>query len=244
MHLRLTLAFLLIPVVCLSSSQAQEPETVQPPRSKTELLDGEALAEWIFFTSDSTVKKSDVCRIEDGVLRISGRPAGYLQTRRWYRDYVLEIEWRWPAGSQGGNSGVLVHTTAPLMFYGWPRSLEVQLAHGQAGDFWVIGEEVDIRVEDEDKRRARPRAGDQHSHRRIRRLGEDVERPVGEWNLLRIVCKGDQVVVEVNGKTVNHGTDCTVREGAISLQSEGAPIEFRRVTIEPLPIDSGQQPVK
>lgn len=214
---------------------AQEPETVQPPRSRVELLAGGDLDEWIFYTADASVRKEDVCRLEDGILRIAGRPAGYLQTRRWYRDYVLEVEWRWPEGSRGGNSGVLVHTTAPLLFFGWPRSLEVQLAHGQAGDFWVIGQEVDLRVENEANRRVEPRPGDQHSHRRIRRLAEDVEKPIGRWNLLRVVCRGDEVRVEVNGQTVNHGTECTVQEGAIALQSEGAPIEFRRVTIAPLP---------
>jgi len=34
---------------------------------------------------------------------------------------------------------------------------------------------------------------------------------------------------------VNQGYDCTAHEGHISLQSEGAPCQFRRVSIMPLP---------
>jgi len=34
---------------------------------------------------------------------------------------------------------------------------------------------------------------------------------------------------------VNHATNCSVTEGAISLQSEGALVEFRKVELKPLP---------
>jgi hypothetical protein len=218
---------------------ADEPDDVQPPARTIDLLADGSLRAWSFLSNDADAALGDVWTLRDGVLHGTGRPIGYLQTRRWYRDYEFELEWSWtPDG--GGNSGVLVHTTAPLLFYGWPRSLEVQLQHGRAGDFWVIGKGVDIEVPNAAERRAAPRPGDAHSHRRIRRAVDTTERPLGEWNHMRIRARGDTITVEVNGTEVNRGTRCTEREGAIALQSEGTPIRFRNVRLRALPTRPGE----
>ena len=138
-----------------------------------------------------------------------------------YHDYVLELEWRWPG--QGGNNGVLVHTTTPGALGVWPKSIEVQLQDGNAGDFWIIGTE--LKVENEEERR---------SGRRYRNLVDDVEKPLGEWNSFQITCRGDEIFVKVNGRLVNHATDCSVTRGAIALQSEGTPIEYRDIRLRRL----------
>lgn len=211
-----------------------EPEVLKPHRGRTDLLE-DGLRAWRF-TSPSGASMKDVVAFDEKerVLTIAGRPGGYLETRRWFRDYRLKLEWRWPEGGKPGNSGVLVHVSEPLLFYGWPRSLEVQLAHGMAGDFWTIGEGVDLLVERPEERRVAPRPGDLHSHRRIRRLLSDPERAVGEWNRMEITCRGGEIVVRVNGLEVNRGLDCSETRGGIALQSEGAPIEFRNVSVEGL----------
>ena len=119
-----------------------EPQRVPLLRRPLNLLEN-GLADWRFVGAEG----DDLAVLREGVLRLAGRPQGYLETTRWFREYELTLEWRWP-DERGGNSGVLVHATAPSMFYGWPKSLEVQLQSGRAGDFWVIGDEVSIRVED------------------------------------------------------------------------------------------------
>ncbi|MCP4807922.1 MAG: DUF1080 domain-containing protein, partial [Proteobacteria bacterium] len=209
-----------------------------PQAEPVALYDGSSLDHWNLHTEDASVRQEDVATVTDGVLHIAGSPYGYLQTERWFRDYALDLEWRWPDGEDGnpraGNSGVLVHTTAPFIFYTWPRSLEVQLQSGSAGDFWVIGDGVDIRVENEAERRVEPVDGDLHSHRRIRNLTDDSERELGTWNHMRIEARGDELRVWVNDELVNHGTACTVSEGAIALQSEGTPVEFRDIQVTPL----------
>jgi acyl-homoserine-lactone acylase len=63
---------------------------------------------------------------------------------------------------------------------------------------------------------------------------DGAEKPIGEWNTMEITCKGGDVTVKVNGQLVNEGKNCSIKEGAISLQSEGAPIEFRKVALMPL----------
>ncbi|MGH7128848.1 MAG: 3-keto-disaccharide hydrolase, partial [Planctomycetaceae bacterium] len=105
----------------------------------------------------------------------------------------------------------------------WPVSIEVQLASENAGDFWVIGTELDVENEEARKK-----------DRRHLNLTDDSEKPIGQWNQMVITCKGDEVLVKVNGEMVNHATNCSVTSGAISLQSEGAPIEFRKVELKPL----------
>ena len=216
-------------------ASAQQPEKLLPLAKETELFNGNYLNGWLFFTKNDEVKVEEVWTVADGVLKCAGKPAGYLQTKRWYRDYELELQWRWP-GEKGGNSGVLVHTSTPLVFYGWPKSMEVQLQASAAGDFWVICEGVDIRVEDEANRRPKPKAGDQHSHRRIKRLAGEFEKPVGQWNTMKVICNADTVRVFVNDNLVNEGTACTVTEGAIALQSEGTPIEFKEIRLKPLSV--------
>ncbi len=234
------LRFIFTPLLLLTSlhtaidtAVAQEPESLQPLAKEVQLFDGSDLKQWLFMTKNDSVSQQDVWSVKDGVLRCKGKPAGYLQTKYWYRDYELNLKWRW-SGEKGGNSGVLVHASTPLLFYGWPKSMEVQLQAGSAGDFWVIGEGVDIRVENEADRRRKPVAGNQHSHRRIRRLAGDFEKPVGQWNEAKIICDGDEVKVFINGELANHGTNMTINAGAIALQSEGRPVEFKDISIKPL----------
>lgn len=171
--------------------------------------------------------------VRDGVLVSHGTPEGHLISDAEFADYRLTLEWRWPG--EPGNCGVLVHTSTPRRLYGnFPQSIEVQLLHGNAGDFWCIGE--DIVVPDMVERRG-PQAKwgvDGDRSRRIRNLTDDSERPRGEWNELAIECRGRRITVWVNGVLVNDGHDCTAERGRIALQAENAVCEFRRLELRPL----------
>ena len=184
------------------------------------LFNGKDLSGWTAVLSDENAKAEDVWSVDDGVLHCKGQPVGYIKTEKDFRNYELSLQWRFPEGSQGGNSGVLVHTSEPGAIGIWPKSIEVQLHRGDAGDFWVIG--TDLNVENEDERKM---------GRRHLNLTDDSENPIGEWNTMVIVCKGATITVTVNGDLVNEASDCSVTEGAISLQSEGAPIEFREIVL-------------
>ncbi|MBN1425825.1 DUF1080 domain-containing protein [Candidatus Fermentibacteria bacterium] len=197
------------------------------PAEKTstsiQLFNGRDLTGWTCDLSEAGVKMEDVWSAADGVLRCKGQPSGVLRTLNEYGDYVLSLEWRWPPGTQGGNNGVLVHSSTPRTLGIWPKSIEVQLAKDNAGDFWIIGTELDVANEE-----AR-RQGRRHLN-----LTDGSEKPLGEWNHMEITCKGNEVIVLVNGVLVNHATNCNVARGAICLQSEGAPIEYRNIVLEPL----------
>jgi hypothetical protein len=188
------------------------------------LFNGKDLTGWKAVFETSGAKAEDTWSAKGGVLSCTGKPAGYLRTEKDdFHDYVLTLEWRWPEGSQGGNNGVLVHTSTPNALGVWPKSIEVQLHAGNAGDLWVIG--TTLNVPDADKRR---------KDRRHINLTDNSEKPAGQWNTMEIACKGDTIRVKVNGDLVNEATDCSVTKGAISLQSEGSPIEFRNIVLKPI----------
>ena len=183
-------------------------------------LDGKPEAEKPFF-------------VKDGNLVTLGRPAGYLQTDESYSNYMLSLEWRF--SGQGGNCGVLVHVSEPRVFADmWPQSIEVQLQHQQAGDFWVIHE--DIKVPDMVARRGPEENWGtfQGKARRIANLTDGSEKPLGEWNEMIVLCQEDRVTVWVNGDLVNSGYGATATSGRIALQSEGVPVEFRKLVVDPL----------
>ena len=105
---------------------------------------------------------------------------------------------------------------------------------GNAGDFWVIQE--DIEVPNMEKRRGPKEkwGGSEQHERRILNLTDNSEKPLGQWNHMRIECRGRKIRVWVNGDLVNDGFNSTVDHGKIALQAEGAEVEFRRVDLTPL----------
>lgn len=190
---------------------------------KTMLFNGRNLSGWTYYLDDASAERDDVWSVRDGVLVCTGNPAGYLRTTNDYQDYVLRLEWRWPPGTEGGNNGVLVHTSTPGALGVWPKSIEVQLGKGDAGDFWVIGTDLDVANEADRK----------HGRRHVN-LTDGSEKPLGQWNQMEIRCLGDTIEVKVNGEMVNRATNCSVTRGAIALQSEGALIEYRNISLQPL----------
>ena len=116
----------------------------------------------------------------------------------------------------------------------FPQSIECQMHVGHAGDFWCIGENIEV-PNMVDRRGPRDNWGvDGKKQRRIHNLTDDSEKPVGEWNQMVIECKDRQIDVWVNGDHVNAGFNCTARAGQIALQAEGAEVEFRRLELTPL----------
>jgi hypothetical protein len=167
--------------------------------------------------------------VRNGMLVSLGTPGGHIITDEVYSNYRLEVEYRF-AGTPG-NCGVLVHASTPRALYGmFPKSLEVQMQHGNAGDFWCIVE--DIRVDNMEERRG-PKENwgiTEGKGRNIKHL-MDAENPAGEWNTMVIECAADEIKVWVNGAMVNHGYDCTATKGQIALQAEGSEVEFRKIEL-------------
>ena len=68
------------------------------------------------------------------------------------------------------------------------------------------------------------------------RGAKDIEKPVGEWNIIECIAKGEEILIYLNNKLVNHVVKAQPQRGRIQIQSEGAEIFFRRVDLTLLPI--------
>jgi hypothetical protein len=187
------------------------------------LFNGKDFTGWTFFSKDAKADPKDTWSVKDGVMMCTGKPNGYIVTAEEHADYCLKLKWRWEPGSKGGNSGVLLHVSGPEKI--WPKSVEAQLMHGRAGDFWLIDSPA-LKVDSKQQ--------DPKNARHFLRKGDKVEKEIGEWNEYEITCSGGDITLIINGKEVNKGTAGSLKKGKIAFQAEGAPVQFKDFMIKSL----------
>jgi len=197
---------------------AQPTEPSITPTGKVELFDGKSFSGWTFVSKGTNAPAESIWSVTNGVIACLGKPNGYARTLQSYHDYKLHAEWRFPAGP--GNSGVFLHISGADKV--WPMCFEAQLASGSAGEVRLNGGSHADNL-------ATPDA------KSFPRRQPSSEKPVGEWNAYDILCRSNTVTVRVNGVLQNEISGTSVSSGAIGLQAEGKPVEFRNLYIEPLP---------
>jgi hypothetical protein len=216
-HSQLLAALLIAALALALAPHASAQGALQPLEGPLHLFNGEDLHGWVPYQSTPDADPAATWEIkEDGVLRCSGRPDGYLRTKLVYANYRLSLQWRWPAG--GGDGGVMVHVQDEDSI--WPQGIEASVANGHAGDVWALRTAFEERGESEVAHIAKQEASSEH--------------PAGTWNTLEIECTPESVKVFVNGVLQNRATRTTVDRGHIALQSVGTPIEFRNIVLHPL----------
>lgn len=172
-------------------------------------------------------KKELVCK---------GQPIGVMRSEKQYENFILHVEWKHM--EPGGNSGIFVWSAArPDEKSRLPDGVEVQMleldwvnlnkrngetppiayVHGEL--FGVGGVET---VPDN------PRGTRSKSI-------ENRCKPRGEWNTYDVVCVDGVIKLAVNGKFVNGVQKSTQKKGYLCLESEGAEIHFRNLTVMELP---------
>lgn len=198
---------------------------------------------------------------QDGqkVIRISGENWGGLYTSKEYSDFHLRLRFKWGKLSWGQkkgkkkDSGVLYFSVGDngADYGAWMRSQEFQVEEGNCGDYWgVAGGMENIPVEREsDSQYVYNPSGEMKIFsaksavgRHCRKQG-DAENTTGEWNTLDLYCHGDTSVHMINGKVMmvlyhsqqlENGQAIPLVKGKIQLQSEGAEIFYKDITIEDL----------
>ena len=201
--------------------------------------------------------------VDGGLLRISGREYGGVSTCGNFGDYHLVTEWRWagktwpPRVDKARDSGILLHCVGPdgAAGSGWMESIECQIIEGGCGDLLMVGGLGKPSL----TCRARVGPGkaliyDPKAEPITRNAGRfdwwgrdpswkdvigfrgnrDVEKPLGGWNRMEVICEGDRITNIVNGQVVNVGTGSSLTRGKILFQSEGAAIDFRVIEVRPL----------
>jgi hypothetical protein len=199
---------------------ADEPDKDAPPKGFTRLFNGKDTTGWKAHDG-----KTEAWKVEKGVLYVKGG-GGWLMTEKEYGDFELRLEYKLP---KGGNSGVALRA---------PRK----------GNPAFAGMEIQILDDlDPQYKKIKPyqRTGSIYS---VVPSSKQPSKPIGEWNSYRIVCKGRQVTVELNGEKIvdanlddykeKHAKDNPgiLREkGCIGLQDHGGGrLEFRNIFIKEL----------
>ena len=160
----------------------------------------------------------DTWSVKDGVIICTGRPNGFLRSKKTYRNFIFRGDWRFQKEGwtqkppRYPNAGYFIHAGA--VEDDWPKSLEVQGHYGEAGSlFGVRGGRVS------------------GAHR-----GPVFEnrKHFGEWESIEIRSLGGVVTVQLNGKKMNEGHNIEPAEGSICLQSEGWPVFYRNLQVKKL----------
>lgn len=194
--------------------------------NKVMLFNGDNLDNWNVFVSSPDVQPAELFWVEDGIISTLGKPHGYIRTKEIYSNYKLHVEWRWI--EEPTNSGVLLHVTGKDMI--WPLAIECQLMHEKAGDVVLIGLGSGITIKDT----AYLIESEENRYKVIPKFEKVSENPKGKWNTYDITSLDGKLEVIVNGVLQNQGTDMTLTEGNILLQSEGSPMQFRNIYLEVL----------
>ena len=198
---------------------------------------------------------------QDGekVIRISGENWGCIYTLKEYSDFHLQLQFKWGTLSWGQkkgkkkDSGVLYFSVGDngADYGAWMRSQEFQVEEGNCGDYWGVAggmEDVPV-IKKSDSEYVYSPLGEMKTFSAKSAVGRhcikngDAENATGEWNTLDLYCHGDTSVQMVNGKVMmvlynsrqwENGQAIPLVKGKIQIQSEGAEIFYKHITIEPL----------
>lgn len=210
----ITITALFLTMVFCGQVKAQEVE---------KLFNGKDLSNWNFVLEKDEHSPSEVFSVRDGVIHITG-PLGYMYTQKKYSSFHLQAEWRWPNGVES-NSGIFLLIKDPKNPF--PNGIECQLHAGDAGDFVLLGGS-DLAEFKNPKGEPRP------AFPVVKKKTDSTEKKAGEWNKADIYCCNGVITIYINGVYQNKGTN-KVKEGYIGLQSEGTDVQFKNVTLTPLP---------
>lgn len=231
------------PTDASKTASAAERQSNQPVRAA---IDDEAPGWVALGPSDFAPvnSASDTWAWEQNVLHCTGKPVSVIRTVKRYKNFEMVVEWSHL--KFGGNSGVFVWTTPESIEKltaegkpGLPKGIEVQvLDHGYTEIVQKTGKPTDWFGTNGDvfpvgvKMTPFPPTSPNGSRSFPRK---HLAKGHGEWNQYYIRAINGEVRLWVNGEEVSGGTDISPAEGYLCLESEGSPIDFRKLRIRELP---------
>ena len=206
-----------------------EPVTSNP---FTKIFNGKNLGGWHTFIKGKGVDTDPESNfsVEDSALHVIGKDLGYAITRNAYHNFHFKVDFKWgekkwpPRENAKRDAGICYNIPVNEPDSIWPVSIECQVQEGDVGDFWLLGFST-ITVDG--------KVNNPSSHTQVVKK-KDGERRVGEWNTVEVISYNGTCVHIVNGLPVNYGTNASVKDGRILLQSEYSEVFYRNVQIREL----------
>lgn len=213
--------YLLSIIVAISSCTT--PKSIVSERGFTTLFNGENLAGWI--------GNKQAYKVENGNIVVDpagGGSGGNLFTEKEYSDFVLRFEFQL---TPGANNGLGIH--APL-----------------EGDAAYAGKELQI-LDNTAEKYAKLEPYQYHgSVYGVIPAKKGFQKPVGEWNSQEVIVKGQNIIVNLNGKTILEGNFAEASKngtldhkehpglqrtsGHIGFLGHGDVLRFRNIRIKEL----------
>lgn len=173
--------------------------------------------------------------VHNGIIKHNGKngPTTHLWTEKNYKDFSLSFDWRWagrgvmkdqpvvqPDGSHKGTHRI-EELDSGIFLRGKPKS-QVNLWNWSVGSGEVWGYRTDKNLPAELKAALVPK--------------EKADKPLGEWNHMKITLKGETLNVTLNGKhvIVDASLPGIPAEGPIALQHHGQAIDFANLYLKEL----------
>jgi len=211
--------------ICLAFAFAQiaSAQDVITPTNRIELFNGTNL-DGFTFCMKNDADPMQTWSATNGVIHCNGSAIGYLRTKQAFSNYVVTVEWRFvKVEPKKDNTGVLVNMQLPDKV--WPMCVQNQGKSGRQGDLFVMaGAECKEHL-----------ALGKDANTPVAFTGASAENPVGEWNTNVTICAGNNVQAIINGKSLNKISECTISNGFVGIQSEGADFEIRKMYLTPIP---------
>jgi hypothetical protein len=177
------------------------------------LFNGKDLTGWKAASNKKGVDPTPAWSVSKDLLVCKGKPSGYLHTEKKYEDYILSFEWNAPKQFVPNECLLYLHVQDPGP--GFPDAVNVNLfASGKIITFILSSEKISNLTTIE------PESGNE---------------PAEDWKKVVLVCKGDSLEIQVNGKSRYSASGLIWKKGYIALRSAGQEVRFRNIEIKELP---------
>lgn len=196
----------------------------------------------------------------EDILKITGEIFGSLMSKLEYENYHLKFQVKWgdkrwePRLNATRNNGLLYHSIGEPgkgLWNTWMTSLEFEIENTNYGDFISINDDGNIRAKCPAIKKGKKYYFDPNADlvdfgwKRFNSgrcfKNKDLEKPIGEWTTIELICYKDinlhiiegEVVMVVYKPEFYNGTKwVAMNKGKLQLQSEAAETYFKNIKIK------------
>jgi hypothetical protein len=203
------------PPLAIAQEVDQDAKRASVEEPPGELFNGKDLSGWVVEGTAAGDDGKPVWSAQDGMILCAGRGFGFLRYDRPFGDFTLSLEFRL---ARGANSGVGIRHGK---FTGARRSRPS-----------FAGYEIQL-MDDDGKESSKHSSGSLYRYVAPKTA---AMKPAGQWNRLKIKCRGPHIAIELNGKVIQDLDQTSIAEiaekplkGYVSLQNHGGRVAFRNL---------------